>query len=86
MIPKPDRYNGEYLELLRRVIQASGMTTGDFARTVLIRDEHTVRRWLGGERPMPPVVVNWLLATAPKWLAGKPETSEPAGEEKDEGS
>jgi hypothetical protein len=43
-------------ELLARSIRASGLSTGDYARQVLIRDPRQVRRWLAGTLPMPAIV------------------------------
>ena len=43
-------------ELLRRAIEASGMSARRFATEVLVRDERTIRRWLDATRPMPAVV------------------------------
>lgn len=39
-------------ELLRRAIEASGLSARRFAFEVMTRDERTIRRWLAGD-PMP---------------------------------
>ena len=65
-------------EMLRRVIEASGMSARGFARDVLLRDERTVRRWLAGDSPIPEPVVakldEWLLMgrTAPADPTARP--------------
>lgn len=38
---------------LRAAIAASGLSISEFARSVLVRDPRTLRRWLSGERPIP---------------------------------
>lgn len=43
-------------------IEASGLTHGEFARTVLGRDERTLRRWIAGASPIPVVTGTWLGA------------------------
>ena len=48
------------LELLRAAITASGLSTSIYARTVLIRDPRTLRRWLSGESPIPQSVMDFL--------------------------
>jgi hypothetical protein len=45
--------------VLRAAIEVSGLSARQFAMTLLVRDERTVRRWLTGE-PMPSVVREWL--------------------------
>jgi hypothetical protein len=45
---------------LRAAIAASGRTTADYARWVLIRDPRLVRRWLDGSTPIPVDVIRWL--------------------------
>jgi transcriptional regulator with XRE-family HTH domain len=47
-------------ELLRAAIKASGLSARRFAREVLTRDERTIRRWLRGDTPVPPAVVEFL--------------------------
>lgn len=46
--------------VLRRAIAASGMSARQYAVTVLLRDERTVRRWLAGDSPIPEAVVAFL--------------------------
>lgn len=48
------------IDLLRRAIDASGLSIRQYAAQILARDERTVRRWLGGD-PMPAVVRAYLL-------------------------
>ncbi len=47
-------------DLLARVIAASGLSARQYAVTVLLRDERTVRRWLAGDSPIPAPVVEYL--------------------------
>jgi hypothetical protein len=58
-------------EKLARVIKASGLSVGAFARDVVLRDERTVFRWLSGESPIPEPVA----AKLDEWLAGTPPQS-----------
>lgn len=51
----------ESVELLRRAIEASGLSNRKFATTVLMRSERTVRRWLAGDAPIPQAVLKWLV-------------------------
>ena len=51
--PKP-------VELLRTAIERSGLSARQYAVTVLLRDERTVRRWLAGDSPIPQPVVEFL--------------------------
>ncbi len=46
-------------DLLRRAVEASGMSARRFATEVMIRDERTIRRWLAGEY-MPDAPRQWL--------------------------
>ena len=43
-------------ELLRDAIEVTGLSTFRFATEVLDVDEHGLRRWLSGDRPMPVAV------------------------------
>jgi hypothetical protein len=47
-------------ELLALAIERSGLSPHDFARTAILRDERTVRRWLAGDSPVPAVVADRL--------------------------
>ena len=47
-------------ELLTRAIEASGLSARKFAVQVLIRDEHQIRDWLLGKKPLPRVVRDYL--------------------------
>jgi DNA-binding transcriptional regulator YiaG len=47
-------------EILRAIIEASGLSQVEWARTVVGRDPRTVRRWLAGEA-IPPTTVEWLV-------------------------
>lgn len=49
-------------ELLRRAIEATGLSARRFAVEVLVRDERTVRRWLAGDSPIPHAVRDRLTA------------------------
>lgn len=46
--------------LLRSAIERSGLSARQYAETVLLRDERTVRRWLAGDSPIPEPVVRFL--------------------------
>ena len=60
---------------LLAAIRASGMTAATYARSVLIRDPRTVRRWLAGDSPIPAAVLA-LLARAGAAPAPVPPTPE----------
>ena len=53
--------------LLRAVIRESGLSARQWATTVMMRDERTVRRWLAGTSPIPAPVCRFLehLPTTP---------------------
>lgn len=40
-------------------VAASGLSVAEWARTVVGRDERTVRRWLAGQ-PIPAQVADWI--------------------------
>ena len=46
--------------LLVAAIEASGLSAREYAVTVLLRDERTVRRWLAGDSPIPDPVIRFL--------------------------
>lgn len=46
--------------LLRDAIARSGLSARQYALTVLVRDERTVRRWLAGDSPIPAPVRAYL--------------------------
>ena len=46
---------------LRDALNASGLSTEDYAKHILLREGRTVRRWLKAESPIPHVVCQWLL-------------------------
>jgi hypothetical protein len=48
------------LARLRAAITASGLSVSLYARTVVIRDPRTVRRWLAGDSPIPQSVIDFL--------------------------
>jgi hypothetical protein len=48
------------LTKLRKAIRASGLSRSAFARTVLVRDPRTLRRWLAGTNPIPKAVTAQL--------------------------
>lgn len=47
-------------EILRKAIEASGLSARRFATEILLRDERTIRRWLAGDRPIPKAVLAFL--------------------------
>lgn len=53
------------VERLRAAIQQSGLSSSEYARTVLTRDSRTVRRWLSGESPIPEAVRRYLESLEP---------------------
>ncbi len=54
------RTKEEAVDLLRLRIEESGLSAGEFARDVLLRDERTVRRWTSSAGPIPRRVLEWL--------------------------
>ena len=48
------------VEMLKAAITKSGLSSSGYATEILTRDPRTVRRWLDGETPIPPVVVEFL--------------------------
>lgn len=58
-----DEIPGDYAcrALLRQAIEASGLSMRKYARTVLIREERTIKRWMSGESPIPQRVREWLI-------------------------
>ena len=50
---------------LRAAIGRSGLSTSEYARTVLVRDPRTVRRWLAGDRQVPQAVLERITAPEP---------------------
>ncbi len=52
------------VQRLLAAIKASGLSRSEFARTVLVRDPRTLRRWLAGA-PVPRAVINLLTKTPP---------------------
>lgn len=55
-----DPLQGATRALLSALVDASGLSIAEFARTVVARDERTVRRWLGGTMLIPDSVGDWL--------------------------
>jgi hypothetical protein len=53
------------LARLRAAITASGLSASIYARTVLIRDPRTCRRWLAGDSPIPQSVIDFLAKGQP---------------------
>lgn len=49
-------------DLLRKVIESSGLSARRWAEDVAWRDERTVRRWINGDSPIPEIVVQKLRA------------------------
>ncbi len=56
---KRKRTTAGLVALLKRRIRESGLTQQDFAEQLMVRDERTVRRWLGGSK-IPDVARRWL--------------------------
>ena len=54
------------LDLLRRSIAASGLSTSAYARNVVLRSSREVRRWLDGSKPIPKSVARWLALKSPQ--------------------
>ena len=48
------------VEALKAAIQRSGLSNAEFARTILLRDGRTIRRWLSGKQNIPDVVLTRL--------------------------
>ena len=66
------------LDLLRQAMQASGLSSTQYALTVLVRDPRTVRRWLAGQSPMPQSVRDFLKRWQEQGGGGpEPERVEP---------
>lgn len=58
--PKQAAQSPSDAEMLREIIERSGLSSRRFAREVMAgRDERTVRRWLAGDT-MPDQVREWL--------------------------
>jgi transcriptional regulator with XRE-family HTH domain len=51
----------ERIDLLKRRIEESGLSTTAFAERIMLRDARTVRRWLAGDSPIPNQVLSWLV-------------------------
>ena len=49
---------------LRAAIDRSGLSASAYARTVLIRDPRTVRRWMAGDSPIPDAVREYLARSS----------------------
>ena len=49
-------------DLLADCIARSGLSARQYATTVLLRDERTIRRWLSGKSPIPDPVRVFLKA------------------------
>lgn len=56
----PERTRAEQVETLRAAIRRSGLSHSAFARTVLLRDPRTLRRWISGKQHIPTVVLRSL--------------------------
>jgi len=54
------RTQTESIALLRAAIDRSGLSLGEYAREVLVRDTRTVARWVAGEKPIPAAVLAML--------------------------
>lgn len=53
------------VDRLRAAIKASGLSARQYAKTVLLREERTCRRWLSGESPIPKAVLVFLAKSPP---------------------
>ena len=60
------------IELLQRVIDASGLSLKNWAQLVAWRDQRTVRRWLDGDNPIPELVRDNLAAIDQRIALGSP--------------
>ena len=57
--------NGQLMPMTPRdqlaaAIKTSGLSASAYARTVLIREPRTIRRWLAGDSPIPQSVIAFL--------------------------
>jgi hypothetical protein len=60
-----------YRKLLLRRIDESGLSQRQWAKTVVYRDERTIRRWVSGESPVPSVLWPFLDNPVPApWPQG----------------
>ena len=50
----------EQVHALALAIHRSGLSSSAYARTVLVRDPRTIRRWLAGHAPIPKSVLEYL--------------------------
>lgn len=50
--------------LLRAVIARSGLSTRQFAHTIVVRDSRSVYRWLAGKQIIPETVIRRLKELA----------------------
>ena len=55
---------------LREAIRASGLSITEYARSVLVRDPRTVRRWLAGDRQIPRAVLERIMDPEPADVCG----------------
>ena len=60
------------IELLQRVIDASGLSLKNWAQLVAWRDQRTVRRWLDGDNPIPELVRDNLAAIVQRTALASP--------------
>lgn len=72
----PNRTRAEQVARLRAAIKRSGLSNRQYAETVLMRDERTVRRWLAGKQAMPAVVVRSLEAVQARTPVPGPRTAD----------
>ena len=61
-MPESPATRWEAIALLRAAITRTGLSASEYARSVLIRDPRTVRRWLSGESPIPQAVLDLITA------------------------
>lgn len=64
------------IRALRERIDASGLSTSEFAQTRLMRPATTLYRWLRGENPIPQAIRIWLRGGIGITAKPKPTTTE----------
>lgn len=53
-----------FVDLSMRIdcdVAAVGLSATEWAKTVVLREPRTVRRWLSGDSPVPSIVIDKLL-------------------------
>ncbi len=59
-LPRPKDESADARARLSQLIADSGLSIAEFGRTVLGRDERTVRRWLTANTVIPDQAADWL--------------------------